>query len=636
MPLKPVPRTGQPQNRPPSGPASNTRSRTTPPSPTQQSADKTVPAAPMQNKPHDSEKEAAVSAPQKDDEPDHSSESAILHNISLALDKTISNHQMSDQLKVALTSIQKYANKTLVERGKRDLLQITIEDVRGIRKDLLADISGIYSTLENKIGNLVDGHKRILQATETLAKEAKGINAATKEIETTVTKVKDTTNTIASTTTTYRDALLSQPAQPTKAVSDLRLQDDIERKAKQILVRVYSDEMRDKSLAAIKDMANKAITEIDETFERPEKVEVENVTLMRNGAVLLQLNTRQAADWLREPGRESKFADKFANDTFFINRNYNIIVPRTPITFNPTDEKHIREIEECNNLDKGTIRKARWIKPAERRREGQTHAYASLAISSPTSANRLIRSGITICGATSSPFKMKQEPMQCMRCRGWGHYATHCTSEYDVCGTCGDKHRTSNCNNPRQRYCASCKVDTHASWDRNCPEFIRRSESHSERFPENKLPFFPTEENWTLTTRPDRIPIENRFPQRFAVNSLPTANTTRQHQRPQGQTRPRPKRQNKSGGNPKRTTHANDPNSIEKYLTRSQPATAPSNNNEASNATNTAPDNNTREEGELPVTEWWQEPESRSQTNNTIADHILSGNLVPSDFLGWN
>ena len=33
--------------------------------------------------------------------------------------------------------------------------------------------------------------------------------------------------------------------------------------------------------------------------------------------------------------------------------------------------------------------------------------------------------------------------------------------------------------------------------------------------------YFPTEEEWTLTTRPDRIPVEERFPQHFAVNSLP-------------------------------------------------------------------------------------------------------------------
>jgi hypothetical protein len=95
--------------------------------------------------------------------------------------------------------------------------------------------------------------------TKALAKEAKGINAATKKIEMKVASVNDMTNTIASTTTKYRDALLSQPTQLLVAMSDLRLRDDLERKAKQILVKVYSNELQDKSQSAIKDKANEAI-----------------------------------------------------------------------------------------------------------------------------------------------------------------------------------------------------------------------------------------------------------------------------------------------------------------------------------------------------------------------------------------
>jgi len=38
------------------------------------------------------------------------------------------------------------------------------------------------------------------------------------------------------------------------------------------------------------------------------------------------------------------------------------------------------------------------------------------------------------------------------------------------------------------------------------------------------MPFFPAEEDWTLATasRPSRIPLEERFPAAYAVNSLPT------------------------------------------------------------------------------------------------------------------
>jgi len=71
-------------------------------------------------------------------------------------------------------------------------------------------------------------------------------------------------------------------------------------------------------------------------------------------------------------------------------------------------------------------------------------------------------------------------------------------------------------------HCIFCNADTHTSWDRNCPEFLRKSKIFEEKHPENNLIYFPIDENWTLTTRPNRIPMENRFPLCYAVNSLPT------------------------------------------------------------------------------------------------------------------
>jgi hypothetical protein len=37
------------------------------------------------------------------------------------------------------------------------------------------------------------------------------------------------------------------------------------------------------------------------------------------------------------------------------------------------------------------------------------------------------------------------------------------------------------------------------------------------------MPYFPTENEWTHITRPERIPLNKRFPKKYAVNSLPFA-----------------------------------------------------------------------------------------------------------------
>ena len=121
-----------------------------------------------------------------------------------------------------------------------------------------------------------------------------------------------------------------------------------------------------------------------------------------------------------------------------------------------------------------------------------------------------------------------------MKCRKWGHFASECLAEKDTCGTCGELHRTNTCTNTGKVYCVSCGNRSHPSWDRTCPEFSRRCAARNERNPENAMPFFPTGHDWTLTARPHRIPLDEHFPGKYAVNSLPTAAL----QRPPKDTRP--------------------------------------------------------------------------------------------------
>ena len=122
-----------------------------------------------------------------------------------------------------------------------------------------------------------------------------------------------------------------------------------------------------------------------------------------------------------------------------------MLVPRIPLTFDPTEDSHLREIEECNELPKGTIFKARWIKPINRRTPEQRAAHAIFALKDPKLANICIRDGLRVCGLRIFPSRLKHEPMQCMKCRKWGHFASACTASVNTCGTCGGNHRTNEC-----------------------------------------------------------------------------------------------------------------------------------------------------------------------------------------------
>lgn len=180
-----------------------------------------------------------------------------------------------------------------------------------------------------------------------------------------------------------------------------------------------------------------------------------------------------------------------------------------------------------NNLAPKTICKARWIKPLYRWHAKQCVAHTTISLTSASEANRLIRDRMYICSTRTYPKRLKYKPKQCMKCRRWGHFASERHAKADTCGTCGKNHATKDCVNNGNRYCMACKATDHTSWDRICPEFQRKSAQFDDLHPENVLTYFPTEESWTLTARPERVLLESRFPSKYVVGSLPLPNHTK-------------------------------------------------------------------------------------------------------------
>ena len=396
---------------------------------------------------------------------------------------------------------------------------IQLSDPKSVKDEITADLTKWRNDIDYKFDVIGTLQKKILEATTSFTDRANGLHSVAKELEGQISKVAVASDKIANNAAPYQDALLGGTRSDYRNVVDKRVLIDIDHKAKQIMLIIKD---HDTALLNPEELANKANGIIDKIIDPncPETVKVDLVVKFQKGGALFHYNSKEAVKWIRQPEIKDAFLQKFDKDAYVKECQHSVLLRGVPIILDPSKEANLREIEEVNGLAKFSIVKARWIKPEGRRQVGQTHAHSTAIIASANIANSIIKDGMEICGVKIRPEKLKQEPLQCLRCRRWGHFAANCFEPTDTCGTCGDNHRTASCSNPEKKHCVSCNTDSYTSWDRKCPEFIRWSKIHDNNHPENNMVYFPTEENWTLTTRPDRVPLEERFPPQFAVNNI--------------------------------------------------------------------------------------------------------------------
>jgi len=445
----------------------------------------------------------------------------IADTISHIITKDSIDRSTKKSLEEVLSFIQEENKK---ERLREAKLKVTAEE-SAIRKSIRSNMVDIYNTLKKQLDSIQDTSNTTLTSSDKLLKDTESVAAATKDLTGKVSKITDTADKITMDTLKYQDAVLSRPTQALRANADPKVLGDLDHKARQILVELFGakgDITFGKSLTELATKANEAIGEIVDTG-KPKDIKVEMLFKTHRQALVLILNSKEAVTWIKQPEIKIAFTMAFLEGLHITLQKYNLIVPRIPITFNPKEEKHLYEIEEVNRLCPNEIFKARWIKLTERWRLNQTHAYAILTLSLVDLANWLIRDGLNIYNMRVRPMKQKQEPIQCMKCRKWGHFIHNCLEDKDTCETCGKPHCTNTCPNKEKIFCVSCGDKSHTSWDRACPEFSWHCAIQDKRNPENAMPFFPTEHDWMLTARPHRIPLDKHFLVVYVVNSLPAS-----------------------------------------------------------------------------------------------------------------
>ena len=221
---------------------------------------------------------------------------------------------------------------------------------------------------------------------------------------------------------------------------------------------------------------------------------IKALTKLRNGGTIVEFANPEVVRWSKNPSARSTLSGKLASNIRIKDRLFSLVLSFVPICVNIENADTLRNIETVNDLPENSIAKIKWIKDPARRSPTQRVAHAFISLSSPQIANQIIREGLCVNHEKLRAHKDRKEPLRCMKCQRWGHFAKDCKHQTDVCGSCAGPHRESKCNSYATFFCVNCQSDHHGSASKECPEFIRRCEELDTKHPDNALPYFPTDD----------------------------------------------------------------------------------------------------------------------------------------------
>src|SRR5882724_198543 len=188
----------------------------------------------------------------------------------------------------------------------------------------------------------------------------------------------------------------------------------------------------------------------------PEGARMIGARKLRNGGVVYELSDPEAAKWLR--WECVAFVVNFGGMSMLKERVVTIIVQFVHISYNPDVLAESQKVEHDSRLEAGAIVSMRWIKPVQRRADGQQTAHLIARLKTPEDANRAIRNGLIIAGKRVWARRMRRELRRCLKCQviGANHFVAGCSSQ-NVCGMCGKEHRTAECmeGNHGSSYCTN-------------------------------------------------------------------------------------------------------------------------------------------------------------------------------------
>ena len=402
----------------------------------------------------------------------------------------------------------------------RDDQQQRLNEAIDTQERLNMAVEGTVGRLTTEVHGLIEGQKQLTRELEGVRRLQSELTAATGLLQMTTAKAEEalgrtqttsqlaangTRPTYAATVThilptSHSIAVNRQEAQFRKVLIDIHRDADATGES---MVQLTEQELVQKAMLALELMR-------DAGHPHPANMRFLTVKRLRHGGLLYELNSKEAAAWLQRPENMKPFTNRFGHNASIAAKNYACLLRNAPVYLRPDNPRDLRELEEVNGWSPNELTAMHWIKPVDKRRQGQQHAHLILKFTTPQRANDAIMNGMAVHGRHLPVEKLRKEARRCLRCQKLepGHLARDCDWDIDICGTCGQDHATRDCNSGKL-HCINCNSDAHASWSRTCPAFVAATRKIQNADRLERYRFFPLLDDpttWDHIDAPDHDP----------------------------------------------------------------------------------------------------------------------------------
>jgi hypothetical protein len=212
------------------------------------------------------------------------------------------------------------------------------ELLENTRTSIQQDLDAKLEKLNHTLGMRTPTQPDTGDSAKKLEEVVKNLDALSTEIGAKVAKVSDSSTQLESTAKSYRDALLKMPPQVQKDAQVARnlVNPEVgkiaDRKARQILIEMQDGEAIMLSTDAIKEKLEQIIKQVTVPAP-PEDTTILEVTKMRKSGIIILFQSREMVDWIHQPDVEIDVTANFAAGSSIKQRQYAILVPRIPLTF---------------------------------------------------------------------------------------------------------------------------------------------------------------------------------------------------------------------------------------------------------------------------------------------------------------